>query len=151
MASKAIAELTPRTQDLIKAFEARLAEEGLKFKRTCTYRSQPEQDALWSRGRKPYWAVVQAYKWAGLPAPSLAEASQKVTWTRTSVHTLREAVDYCIDGKTPFDLKADIDDDDIPDWQEFGEIAKECGLEWGGDWGKGDFCHVQLTTEGKET
>jgi len=128
MASRAIEDLTPRMQEKIRRFEICLevAVPGT-FKRSCTYRNQEEQNALWKRGRN-------------------GDKRPKVTWTTLSVHTSREAVDYFIerDGKYCNDLKVDTDGDKIEDWQEFGKIADTCGLEWGGTWPrKPDYPHVQ--------
>ena len=96
------------------------------------------------QGRKNLIEVNLARAGIGLPQISKNQ-NKKITWTTLSVHTKREAVDYFIekDGKYCDDLKVDIDQDDIPDWQEFGEIALKCGLEWGGNWTKPDYPHVQ--------
>ena len=127
MASRKIEDLTPRMQEKIRRFEICLevAVPGA-FKRSCTFRSQLEQNELYSHGRN-------------------GDTRPKVTWTTLSVHTSREAVDYFIprDGKYCNDLKIDTDGDKIEDWQEFGKIAETCGLEWGGNWKKKDLPHVQ--------
>lgn len=127
MASRLIEDLTPRMQEKIRRFEICL-ETGIPgaFKRSCTFRTQAEQNELYSHGRNGDKRVV-------------------VTWTTLSVHTSREAVDYFIEreGKYCNDLKIDTDGDKIEDWQEFGKIAATCGLEWGGIWKKKDIPHVQ--------
>lgn len=146
MASRKIEDLTPRMQEKIRIFEERLetAVSGV-FKRSCTYRSQQEQNALWKRGRASLAIVNEGYRAAGLAPITEAENRHAVTWTVLSVHTNREAVDYFIqrDGKYCTDIKVDTDGDHIPDWEEFGRIAEECGLEWGGRWKKADLPHVQ--------
>lgn len=146
MANRQIEELTPRMQEKIRIFEEKLeaAFPGL-FHRSCTYRSQKEQIALWKRGRADLVIVNEAYRAAGLAPISLEENRRPVTWTVRSVHTDREAVDYFIqrDGKYCNDIKIDTDGDHVPDWEEFGRIAGECGLEWGGTWKKADLPHVQ--------
>lgn len=128
MASRAIEDLTPRMQEKIRRFEICL-EAGIPgtFKRSCTYRSQVEQNELFRHGRN-------------------GDKRPKITWTTLSVHTSREAVDYFIEreGKYCNDLKVDTDGDKIEDWQEFGKIAETCGLEWGGKFrNKPDYPHVQ--------
>jgi len=127
MASRLIEDLTPRMQERIRRFENCLesAVPGV-FKRSCTYRSQEEQNELYSHGRN-------------------GDKRLKVTWTTLSVHTSREAVDYFIqrEGKYCTDIKVDTDGDKMEDWQEFGKIAETCGLEWGGYWRKPDYPHVQ--------
>ena len=127
MASRLTEDLTPRMQEKIRRFEICL-EAGIPgtFKRSCTYRSQEEQNALWKHGRN-------------------GDKRPRVTWTTLSVHTSGEAVDYFIEreGKYCNDLKIDTDGDKIEDWQEFGKIAETCGLKWGGTFGHPDFPHVQ--------
>lgn len=146
MASRKIEDLTPRMQERIRIFEARLeAAVPGAFRRSCTYRSQQEQNALWKRGRASLEIVNDAYRSVGLAPISAGENKRPVTWTVLSVHTAREAVDYFIlcDGKYCTDIKVDTDGDNVADWQEFGRIANECGLEWGGTWKKPDYPHVQ--------
>lgn len=145
MASRDIQDLTPRMQCKIIAFEGALANAGLShFKRCCTYRSQNEQNVLHMQGRKNLVEVNLARHCIGLPPIGPAQ-NKKVTWTTVSIHTKREAVDYYVNlnGKYCDDLKVDVDQDDIPDWKEFGKIAAACGLEWGGTWEKPDYPHVQ--------
>lgn len=145
MRSREIKELTPRMQLKIVIFETHLASQKLgHFKRSCTYRSQAEQNVLWKQGRVPLVEVNISRASIGLAAIT-EKQNKKVTWRSSSIHTDREAVDYFIlkDGKYCEDLKVDIDQDDIPDWQEFGAIAESCGLEWGGRWAKPDYPHVQ--------
>jgi peptidoglycan LD-endopeptidase CwlK len=146
MASRKIEDLTPRMQEKIIHFEEELekAVPGV-FHRSCTYRSQAEQNALWKRGRCPLDEVNAAYKAVGMAPITAEENRHQVTWKTISDHTCREAVDYFIlrDGKYCNDLKVDTDGDKIEDWQEFGRVANECGLEWGGNWKKKDIPHVQ--------
>ena len=128
MASRKIEDLTPRMQDKIWHFEAEL-EKAIPgtFKRSCTFRSQAEQNELFGHGRN-------------------GDTRPKVTWTTLSVHISREAVDYFIlrDGKYCNDIKVDTDGDKIEDWQEFGRVANECGLRWGGEFrNKPDYPHVE--------
>jgi hypothetical protein len=146
MPSRDIKDLELDFQPVIVAFEQRLIEEGLSwFKRCCTYRSQEEQNALWMRGRASLDEVNRAYKACGLAPITAVENKRPVTWTAVSNHTSRCAVDYYIEknGRYVSDIKVDYDEDDIPDWDEFGQIAQECGLEWGGTWLKKDLPHVQ--------
>ena len=146
MASRKIEDLTPRMQKKIILFEERLeAAVPGAFKRSCTHRSQQEQNALWKRGRCALDIVNEAYRAAGLAEITAEENRRPVTWTVLSVHTAREGVDYFIEceGKYCTDIKVDTDGDNVEDWKEFGRIAAECGLEWGGTWKKADLCHVQ--------
>ena len=143
--SRDIDDLTPRMREKIVAFEQALAAAGLgHFRRSCTYRSQAEQDVLWKQGRAPLAEVNAAREAIGL-APITAAQNVKITWRAVSVHTSREAVDYYVlrDGRADWDLKVDINRDDIPDWQQFVEIAESCGVEAGGRWRRPDWPHVQ--------
>lgn len=132
-------------QEKTRRLDAELAAAGLShFKKCCTYRSQAEQNVLWMQGRKSLIDVNISREAIGLP-PITNKQNVKVTWIGVSVHTSREAVDYYVNkgGKYCEDLKVDIDHDDIPDWQEFMQIAERCGLECGGRWQKPDYPHVQ--------
>ena len=146
MSSRKIEDLTTRMQEKIIKFEELLeiAVPGT-FKRSCTYRSQSEQNALWMRGRSSLEIVNRAYKAVGMAPITAEENKHKVTWRAASIHTDREAVDYFIlrDGKYCNDLKIDTDGDNVQDWQEFGHAAKISRLQWGGLWSKPDVPHVQ--------
>jgi peptidoglycan L-alanyl-D-glutamate endopeptidase CwlK len=124
--SRKIEDLTPEMQTKFKEFAALMAQEGIPFMLTCTYRSQEEQDALYEQGR--------------------TKPGKVVTWTHTSRHTQRDAFDIAIlkDGKPTWDVKVSVDGDDIPDYQEVGAIGKLVGLNWGGSWAKNkDYPHFQ--------
>lgn len=143
--SRDIKDLSPRMQIKVITLEAALANAGLgHFKKSCTYRSQQEQNVIWKQGRASLIEVNAARETVNM-APLTEKQNKKVTWRSVSIHTDREAVDYYVlkDGKYCEDLKVDIDKDDIPDWQEFGAIAESCGLEWGGRWTHPDYPHLQ--------
>jgi peptidoglycan L-alanyl-D-glutamate endopeptidase CwlK len=117
---------------------------------TCTWRSEGEQYALWCQGRKTLAEVNRARKLYGLSR--ITEKKNKVvTWVKSSYHTCwpkSMAFDFCIlreDKSATWDIKADVNDNDIPDYDEFAKICKEVdpNIEWGGDWDKKDYCHVQ--------
>jgi peptidoglycan L-alanyl-D-glutamate endopeptidase CwlK len=126
MPSRLIEHLTPETQEKFRLFAGKMAEKGIPFMLTCTYRSQAEQDALYAIGRT---------------APG-----SKVTWTKASRHTRRTAFDIAIlkDGKPVWDTKVDVNVDLVPDYLEAGQIGESVGLEWGGRWRSPDFPHFQL-------
>ena len=147
MASRKIEDLTPRMQEKVNKLLQMLLDVGhYKFKVSCTYRSQEEQNALYSRGRYALDYVNKMYTLAGLGPITDALNKKPITWTKNSIHTKREAIDFYInkDGKYCEDLKVDIDGDGMSDWQEFGELTIQCGLDWGGYWAKTpDYPHVQ--------
>jgi peptidoglycan L-alanyl-D-glutamate endopeptidase CwlK len=68
-----------------------------------------------------------------------------VTWTRNSRHTKRDAFDIAIllSGKPVWNVKVDVNDDNIPDYQQAGEVGEACGLTWGGRWKQPDYPHFQ--------
>lgn len=146
MASRKIEDCSDRMQERVRVFEAMLEQAGLHFHRSCTRRTHEEQLALHKRGRCSLPEVNEAYKAVGLDAITAEENKRPVTWTLNSNHESGDAVDYYqhVEGRASYDLKVDADFDQIPDWQEFGKIARGCGLEWGGDWKKPDYPHVQF-------
>jgi hypothetical protein len=124
VASRSLNDLLPGTKAKWLAVKAALPE--LSIFEVCTYRSQEEQDGEWAKGRTT-------------PGP-------KVTWTRHSKHTERRAVDFALKMPNPWDLKADVDYDDIPDFTEVGRMAEKCDLQWGiikADGMHADLGHVQ--------
>lgn len=147
MASRRLEDLSHDTYMVIVKFEEALHDAGLDFRRSCTYRSQEEQNALYMRGRFPLSAVNAAYEAVGLAPITTEENRRPVTWRRVSKHTGRTAVDYfqMVEGKASYGLKVDVDHDRVPDWMEFGAVAEACGLEWGGRWSPPDYAHVELS------
>lgn len=88
-------------------FEKKLAENGIKVILTAGFRSFGEQDALYAKGRTQ-------------PGKKVTNARGGESW-----HNYGLAGDYAfvINGKVTWDGP----------WNVFGRIARECGLEWGGD------------------
>lgn len=133
MSSRKIEDLIPAMQEKAKIFAVKMAENGIPFMFTCTYRSQEEQNATFAQGRSTPGKIV--------------------TWTRNSRHTKRDAFDIAIlfAGKPTWDIKVDVDDDHIPDYLEAGKIGESIGLVWGGRFknSKGqlrpDYSHFQLS------
>lgn len=101
----------------------------LEVRLTSGYRSAKEQNALYAQGRSEPGQVV-----------TNAKAGQ-------SYHNYGLAVDFVIihNNKTDYDLNTDRNRNDIPDWQELGELGKALGFEWGGDWNSfPDYPHLQM-------
>lgn len=127
MPSRSIEDLAPEMQTLSAEFAVAMHDRGIPFLITSTYRSQAEQDKLYAQGR--------------------TTAGKKVTWTKHSRHSRRTAFDIVIvgkDGRARWDVKADINEDQIPDYVQAGEIGESLGLEWGGRWSTPDYPHFQL-------
>ncbi|WP_214740188.1 MULTISPECIES: M15 family metallopeptidase [unclassified Exiguobacterium] len=101
----------------------------LEVRLTSGYRSAKEQNALYAQGRSKPGQVV-----------TNAKAGQ-------SYHNYGLAVDFVIihNNKADYDLNADRNRNDVPDWQELGELGKALGFEWGGDWNSfPDYPHLQM-------
>jgi len=112
------AGLDPEFRRKLELFEKRLLESGIRVKLVSGYRSIEEQNRLYALGRtKPGRIVTKArggYSW----------------------HNFGLAADYAFisGGRLTWNGP----------WRIFGRIARECGLEWGGDWRKfPDRPHVQ--------
>lgn len=117
-----ISYLTETTQIALRLFLDACKEEGLDICITETYRTQARQDRLYAQGRTTEGDIV--------------------TWTKYSVHTERRAWDIC----------KNIKGQEYTDKQFFykcGEIAKNLGITWGGDWKQKDLCHFQIDEDWK--
>ncbi len=103
-----LATVQPQLAKVGRELLRRLAAEGLTFKVTSGNRTQAEQDKLYSQGRNGNKGPV-------------------VTWTRKSRHIGGRAIDLTLfSGKNPvWDSKH---------YDRAGQIGKELGLVWGGDW-----------------
>lgn len=105
-------------REKLDVLERRLLEAGIRVKLTCGYRSHEEQNRLYARGRTAPGTVV-------------TNARGGYSW-----HNYGLAADYAfvVGGRLTWEGP----------WSIFGCIARECGLEWGGDWKKfSDRPHVQ--------
>ena len=137
MPSKAIADLTHPVQLKYLDFEAKMMEARIPFMVTSTLRTIREQAALYAQGR--------------------TKPGKIVTWTMNSKHLPRveddgtpdegrsHAFDIAIvrDGKPVWDTKVDVNEDEIPDYLQAGEIAESVGLKWGGRWKSPDMPHME--------
>jgi len=135
MPSRKIEDLLPEAQDRAEKFSAKMIEAGLRFIFTCTYRSQEEQDALYAQGREPLEVVNTMRTKLGLWLLKEDE-NRIVTKAKVSKHTSRKAFDIAIvrDGRADYNLKVNVNDNEIPDYIEAGKIGQSVGLRWGGDW-----------------
>ena len=112
--------LDPVFAQKLAVFEKKLSEHGIKVLFTQGYRSIGEQNKLYAKGRTSPGSIV-------------TNAKGGYSW-----HNFGLGADYAfiVNGKVTWNGP----------WGTFGKIAKECGLEWGGDWKKfKDRPHVQLT------
>ena len=130
---------------------------GLPYMLTRVASTYAEQVTLFYQGRTGLDVVNSLRRSLGWP-PLRPEQNKKVTWTLNSLHIVRmenddpfdncaRAFDFAIlkGPKVPtWELKVDINENDIPDYREAGILWEECGGVWGGRWSNPDYCHCQL-------
>lgn len=98
-------------------------QKGHSIRITEGYRSLTRQDVLYSQGRTTSGRIVTNAK----PGESL--------------HNYGVAFDICFTGKNPYPTNEKV-------WKEIGQIGKELGFEWGGDWKTfRDMPHFELTLD----
>lgn len=151
-----VPELYPKWQE----WDSRMMAKGIDHVLTCTARWLEEQMALYLQGRDPLDRVNIFRSAAGM-GPLPPGENKIVTWTLLGgKHVIRpsqgitkaRAFDFAIvkNGKATWDLKVNVNWNEIPDYQEAGQIGKECGLIWGGDFKNGsgqprpDYPHLEI-------
>lgn len=159
MASRMLSDLEPQLEAKARAFLAKCEEKGLPVHITCTGRTRREQQALYAQGRESLEMVNQKRLACGLWMLKPEDNMRPVTWTLESRHIVEfdqatgamtkkaRAFDVALvrDKQFVWELKVDINDNDIPDWDEIGRVGEACGLVWGGSWKKPDRPHFQDT------
>jgi peptidoglycan L-alanyl-D-glutamate endopeptidase CwlK len=150
--SRMLTDLTPTLEAKARKFLVICADRNLPVHITCTARSIQEQEALYAQGRETLSKVNELRKAVGLWALTEEENRRPpVTWTLKSRHIVyspnekARAFDVAIvkDKQFVWDLKVNVNDNDIPDWEEIGILGESCGLEWGGRWNRPDRPHFQ--------
>lgn len=120
--SRSIGDLHPEAAERAARFLEECKKAGIDVIITSTYRDHESQAALFAQGRT-------------IPGRIVTNAN-----AGDSFHNYKLAFDFVpiINGK--------------PQWNDFeafkrcGDIAKECGLEWAGDWkGFKEMAHCQYT------
>jgi peptidoglycan L-alanyl-D-glutamate endopeptidase CwlK len=157
MSSRKIEDCTPELQEKHHAFAAAMAAAGLPFMLTCTARTVREQIALYAQGREKLDQVNALRKIAGLSPITFQENSRKVTWTLASKHIIdlednipendkSRAFDIAIlrDDRPTWNLKVNVNKNDIPDYDEAGRIGEAVGLRWGGRFPSPDRPHFEV-------
>jgi len=124
--------LCPAFAATLAIFESALLKAKLPFFLFMGLRTFEDQDELYAQGRTK-------------PGKIVTNARGGDSW-----HCYGLAADYVLDGSEKPGLQwswntaTDSDSDGHNDWQQMGEIAVECGLEWGGHWTRfPDLPHVQ--------
>jgi len=161
MASRDIELLTPecKTKCLLMMEYAR--DGGLVFGKdwiiTCTARTVKEQIALYAQGRETLAITNRYRKLAGLWLITAEENKRKVTWTLQSKHLidldddnplndLARAFDIVVkkDGKADWNLKVNVDQDELSDYEELAQYGKKAGLNCGFFWKHQDPPHYEV-------
>jgi peptidoglycan L-alanyl-D-glutamate endopeptidase CwlK len=121
--SRSLGDLLPPVQQRVVQFLSLAKEAGIDLIVTSTYRDAASQEALYAQGRTKPGRIV-----------TNAKAGQ--SW-----HNWRCAIDVVPvrNGKPVWDAKDPI-------WQTVGQLGKQAGLEWAGDWKRfKEFPHFQYT------
>lgn len=124
--SRKLTDLHPRVKLVAEGFLQECKFAGIDVLVISTYRDAECQNFLYSKGRTLPGSIV-----------TNAKAGQ-------SFHNYRVAFDVVIieNGKPLWSTKGDA----LKTWQKVGEIGKEMGLEWAGDWKRfKEFPHFQYT------
>ena len=154
--SRDINRMTPELKEKYYLFEEEMNKAGLPFMITSVDRNILEQMALFVQKRLELKDVNRFRKAAGLYLFKSEEENKNiVTWTLESYHVvntmdsmidndLSRAFDIAIlkNAKPEWNLKADINANQMPDYQEAAEIGRKVGLVPGIDFG--DPPHYQL-------
>ena len=109
--SRSLDDLLPPVRQRVEKFIALCRAVGIDLLVTSTYRDNESQNALYAQGRTAPGRIV-----------TNAKAGQ--SW-----HNYRCAVDVVplTNGKPNWNVKD-------PVWQTVGQLGKQAGLEWAGDW-----------------
>lgn len=147
MASRRIEDLHPIVADKCKALINLCADKGINLIVTSTLRTPEEQLAYYSQGRKTLETVNELREEAGLPPITEKENSKIITKLQTSIHQFGCAFDIAIvkDNKVIWDVKVNINNNDIPDYEEIGKLGEYLGLVWGGRFKFKDCVHFEYT------
>lgn len=148
--SRQIKDLTPAMQEKAREFAGLMAEAAVAWMITRTRSTLEEQTALHAQGRLDLATVNRlraAVKWMPIRE---SENAYTVTDTMKSKHLIGEAFDFAImlDGTPTWNIKVSVNENDVPDYFEAGQIGEHLGLVWGGRFKKRDLPHFQLKEGG---
>ena len=157
MSNKDLSFATVKMQEFITKLIIECKKRGIPIVVTSVARNIYEQAALYAQGRKPLEEVNALRKVAGMLAIG-GKDNNICTKTMKSKHLVNRdnveseddfshAVDIAVvkDGNITWSLKADVNSNNITDYEEVGKIAKEIDptITWGGNWAWRDMCHYQ--------
>jgi len=121
--SRSLDDLIPQARERVDKFIALCKENGIDLLVTSTYRDMESQTVLYNQGRTAPGKIV-----------TNAHAGE-------SFHNYRCAVDVVplVNGKPQWDGSD-------PVWAKVGELGKQAGLEWAGEWHSfKELAHFQYT------
>jgi peptidoglycan L-alanyl-D-glutamate endopeptidase CwlK len=157
VSSRKIEDGVPELQEKYHLFSVKMGTAGIPFMLTRVACFVNEQVALYSQGRQPLDVVNFLRRTAGLSPIPFTENCHNVTWTLASKHIIdlddgnpdndkARAFDIAIlkYGMPVWDLKVNVNKNDIPDYNEAGQIGESVGLKWGGRFPKPDRPHFQI-------
>ena|SRR4030066_1020093 len=162
MASRSLDDLVPELKEKAIKHQELCKDAGIEIIITCTARLVKEQIALYAQGRQPLDEVNELRRIAGL-WPISEEANQrKVTWTLNSRHLIdledvnlyndkARAYDIAIvrDEKNNWDVKADINENEIADYEEAARLGESLGLTAGARFKSPDWVHFEWSRRGE--
>ncbi|MDP2167465.1 MAG: M15 family metallopeptidase [Thermodesulfovibrionales bacterium] len=145
--SRRIEDLYPPVAEMCRRFLHLCGQKGIEAVITSTLRTEDEQLALFAQGRKKLSYVNGLRQDAGLPPITEEQNRRIVTKSSISVHRFGCAFDVALkkDGGAVWDVKADLNRNDISDYEEMGLTGESIGLRWGGRFRFRDYCHFEYT------
>jgi len=156
MSSKSLMDATPQLRVFASTLIMKAKQDlNLTIIVTSVSRTFNEQVALFAQGRVRLNEVNILRKKVDYK-PIIQSENRIVTWTFLSKHVvwpgeLSHAIDIVIldkNGKASWDVKADVNDDNLPDYIQVGALAKTIDpmVKWGGDFvDDKDYPHFQIT------
>ncbi len=146
--------------ELIVKFQAECLKAGIPTIITCVDRTYKAQYAYFLQGRESLDTVNAARKLAGLDAITEYENKRCITWTMNSEHVinrddekltndLSRAFDFAVmepgSRQIEWNVKADVNGNNIADYDECADIAERLGMFSGRRFKNQDYPHVQVT------
>lgn len=149
--SRSVEKMHPDLKEKYDVFVEIMAEKQIPYLVTCVDRNITEQMALYAQGRLPLKDVNRYREAAGLCLLPQNE-NKKVTWTLKSKHIVdpskgiifSRAFDFVVlkEDKPTWNLKVDVNRDDIPDYIQVGKIWESIGGKAG--YRFNDYCHLEV-------
>ena len=157
MGSRSLDDMCPELLEKYRAFNIKMGEAGLIHIVTRVSCSIVEQMALFVQGRLPLADVNTFRRVAGLLYVHDTE-NKIVTWTLNSKHVTNmfdtdlnndkaRAFEIAIlnkQGQVVWDLKVNVNTNEIPDYKEAARIGESVGLVSGGRWKNPDWPHYEI-------